>query len=304
MTTRVQTPCSPPVHPCGPAENQACAPAASTKISGGEAVFENQRYRITMGDNATVEIHNKDTGDTTRIWGDPHVSVNGTPDFDFHGDTTFMLDDGTKVTIGTKPAKDNPNVSYASTVTIKDGQSNYGARISGIDEMDKGDLRVDEFPHDGKALDHITDDGVTIYQKKDGPGFQGPSKDGPVDVDSKYIEEQEAAQKNQSCRRMEHLSRCMDDHPWISGCEFKGWMPPCDHGDASASATDEHEDASREQEDRGAGRSHADHRGPGHKYRMKHRLGHEHGHDHFGEHDGRPRHHVHCCLKRSHSCHH
>ena len=36
---------------------------ASTHMSGGQAVFENDNYRITAGDNNTVNIYNKNTGE-------------------------------------------------------------------------------------------------------------------------------------------------------------------------------------------------------------------------------------------------
>ena len=49
--------CRPPVD-CGNPTN------ASTRMSGGQAVFENDNYRITAGDDNTVTINNKNTGET------------------------------------------------------------------------------------------------------------------------------------------------------------------------------------------------------------------------------------------------
>jgi len=72
---------------------------ASTVMVGGKVQFENDNYRITMGDNNEVIIKNKNTGEEYKAWGDPHVNIDGKHAFDFWGTTTFSLDDGTKVTI-------------------------------------------------------------------------------------------------------------------------------------------------------------------------------------------------------------
>src|SRR5687768_7833561 len=84
---------------CGrPGVDPANPTNASTRLQGGKVCFENDNYRITMGDDNTVSIFNKNTGESYLAWGDPHMNIDGQHAFDFWGTTTLALDDGTKVT--------------------------------------------------------------------------------------------------------------------------------------------------------------------------------------------------------------
>lgn len=86
------------------------------RTADGKVQFENENYRITADDNNEVVIHNKATGENYRIWGDPHVEVDGRHAFDFWGRTTFVLDDGTRVTIATTPWAEGNNGDRKSVV--------------------------------------------------------------------------------------------------------------------------------------------------------------------------------------------
>ena len=157
---------------------------ASTKMSGGQAVFENDNYRITAGDNNTVNIFNKKTGENYNIWGDPHVNIDGQHAFDFWGTTTFALEDGTKVTIETVPAGNN--MTLASTVSITSGD--YGVKISGVDTNKVGDLRIDEAAGWGNVLDWAHPDGNVLQENPAGKGFLAVDSQGMIHkVDQAYI---------------------------------------------------------------------------------------------------------------------
>ncbi|MBL8277401.1 MAG: DUF1521 domain-containing protein [Pelomonas sp.] len=157
---------------------------ASTHMSGGQAVFENDNYRITAGDNNTVNIFNKKTGENYNIWGDPHVNIDGQHAFDFWGTTTFKLEDGTKVTIETVPAGNN--MTLASTVAITNGD--YGVKISGVDTNKVGDLRIDEAAGWGSTLDWTHDDGNVLQENPAGKGFLAVDAQGTIHkVDQAYI---------------------------------------------------------------------------------------------------------------------
>ena len=159
---------------------------ASTSMHGGQAVFENDNYRITAGDNNEVNITNKHTGETYQIWGDPHVNVDGKHAFDFWGKTTFQLEDGTKVTIDTTPYAANPNATLASKVTITNGD--YGVQISGVDTNTKGDLKIDEAKGWGRVLDDVVDDGNVLQENPAGKGFLAVDGNGKIHaVDQQYI---------------------------------------------------------------------------------------------------------------------
>src|SRR3546814_17436153 len=64
-----------------------------SRTSDGKVQFENDNHRITADDNNEVTIFNKQTGESYRIWGDPHVEIDGKHAFDFWGNTTFALDE-------------------------------------------------------------------------------------------------------------------------------------------------------------------------------------------------------------------
>jgi hypothetical protein len=144
---------------------------ASTTMQNGQAVFENDNYKITADDNNTVTITNKHTGAVYQASGDPHVSVNGQHKFDFWGTTTFNLDDGTKVTIQTTPYAANPNADLSSKVTITNGS--YGVQITGVDSNTKGDLAIHEAAGWGNTLDWAIDDGNEIYESAAGNNLVG-----------------------------------------------------------------------------------------------------------------------------------
>ena len=159
---------------------------ASTSMQGGQAVFENDNYRITADDNNTVTINNKNTGECYQAAGDPHMSVDGKQDFDFWGKTTFSLEDGTKVTIDTTPAQGNPGATLSSKVTITNGD--YGVQISGVDSNTHGDLKIDEAKGYGQVLDAVVTDGNTVQENPAGKGFVAVDDQGKIrKVDQDYI---------------------------------------------------------------------------------------------------------------------
>jgi hypothetical protein len=161
---------------------------ASTSMQGGAAVFENDNYRITAGDNNEVMIHNKNTGETYKAWGDPHMEIDGKQAFDFWGTTSFVLDDGTKVTIETTPWKNNPEMTLSSKVTITNGD--YGVQITGVDTNTTGDLKIDEGKGWGNAVDWAVPDGNVLYENTFGSGFVGIDGHGNVrSVDQNFINE-------------------------------------------------------------------------------------------------------------------
>jgi len=103
--------------------------------------FDNVNYTVTADPSreGRVTILNKKTGETTEVWGDPHVNEGKDKgrksDWDFHGDTTFQLEDGTTVTLGTEKGK-NEGTTYTDSMTVivpgKDGGPAYGTQVTGL----------------------------------------------------------------------------------------------------------------------------------------------------------------------------
>jgi hypothetical protein len=119
--------------------------------------------------NSEIVIHNANTGETTKIWGDPHVDVDGKHAFDFWGTSTFELENGTKITIDTEQFASNPNMYVASQLTITKGDQ--AIVVDGISQNQLGDLSV-SMSNDGRRLDAITRDGFVLDENATGAGWR------------------------------------------------------------------------------------------------------------------------------------
>lgn len=123
-------------------------------------------YRLEIDERSSeMTIFNDKTGQRTRVWGDPHVDVNGKHQFDFYGTTTFELDNGTKLTINTEAAKGNPNVYYAAQVVVTRGDN--AVVIDGLSQNQLGDLSV-SVSTNGAILDAAHRDGFTVHESAAG----------------------------------------------------------------------------------------------------------------------------------------
>lgn len=133
---------------------------------------------IDLGDGYTLEldernseifIKNAETSEVTRIWGDPHVDVDGKRAFDFWGTTTFELENGTKITIDTEEWGKNPNAYVASKVTITKGDQ--AIVVDGISQNDLGDLSL-SMSNSGEMIDMMTRDGFVLNENAAGSGWR------------------------------------------------------------------------------------------------------------------------------------
>lgn len=166
---------TPPRQPVGnlPALPVFPEPAAqwSAKLTGTNtaAVDIGDGYSLQFNENSSeITIRNAKTGESTRIWGDPHVDVDGKHVYDFWGTTTFTLENGTKITINTEAGKNNPNVYYASQVLVTNGTN--AIVVDGVSEQVRGDLAV-SMSQDGYALDALHRDGFVLHENAAGSGW-------------------------------------------------------------------------------------------------------------------------------------
>ena len=119
-------------------------------------------YHLAIDERSSqMTIVNDATGQSTRIWGDPHVDVNGQHKFDFYGTTTFTLANGTKITVNTEQWQGNPNAYVASQVVITKGQN--AIIVDGISQNKIGDLSI-SMSNNGYAIDAAHRDGFTIHE--------------------------------------------------------------------------------------------------------------------------------------------
>jgi hypothetical protein len=148
-------------------------PAAqwSAQLTGTNtaAVDIGDGYSLQFNENSSeITIRNAKTGETTRIWGDPHVDVDGKHVYDFWGTTTFTLENGTKITINTEQGHGNPNVYYASQVVVTKGSN--AIVVDGVSEQVRGDLSV-SMSQNGYALDAAHRDGFVLHENAAGSGW-------------------------------------------------------------------------------------------------------------------------------------
>jgi hypothetical protein len=133
--------------------------------------------KVDLGDGNRLEIDerssqisiiNDKTGERTRIWGDPHVEIDGKHAFDFWGTTTFTLENGTKITINTEQWKGNSNAYVASQVVVTKGSN--ALVIDGVSQNSLGDLKM-TLSNNGRAIDAATRDGFTLNENACGSGW-------------------------------------------------------------------------------------------------------------------------------------
>jgi hypothetical protein len=142
---------------------------ASTGANGQASIDLGDGYTLQLNENASeISIANANSGETTRIWGDPHVEVNGHHVFDFAGTTTFTLDNGTKITINTEQYAANPDAYVASKVTITKGDQ--AIVVDGISQNQRGDLAI-SMSRNGRLIDAMTRDGFVLEENASGTGW-------------------------------------------------------------------------------------------------------------------------------------
>jgi hypothetical protein len=141
---------------------------SNTPVKGNKSSIDLGDYKLDLNKaDSSIMLTNKKTGDTTKVWGDPHIDTNGTSNM-FKGPLTFDLPNGTKATIGTKA---DGNVTYADKVTITRGNDAYV--VNGLSEKDKNPLTVTR-SNDGRRLDAQTPDGYSLVANRNGKGWVDP----------------------------------------------------------------------------------------------------------------------------------
>jgi hypothetical protein len=142
---------------------------ATTGADGRASIDLGDGYSLQLNENnSEITILNANTGETTTIWGDPHVEVDGQHAFDFAGTTTFTLGNGTKITIGTEQFGGNPDAYVASSLTITRGDQ--AIVVNGISQNQLGDLSI-AIGTDGALLDAVTRDGYVLEENQNGAGW-------------------------------------------------------------------------------------------------------------------------------------
>lgn len=129
--------------PTPPAPVDASHPSGSLKTDANGVITTPGGYKIEQLKQFDWKITGPD-GKETKIWGDPHVAESDGGKWDFKRDSTFVLGDGTRINVTTKPWGNNMTVTGGLEV------------ISGNDrvqvtDIDKGKGKVGQVTQDGFA---------------------------------------------------------------------------------------------------------------------------------------------------------
>ena len=158
--------------PCKPQPGKAETQWTVNNPGKGKADIDLGNYTLQLDEsNSQMKIVNKNNGEVTNIWGDPHIDWNkdGKTDANFWGTTTFQLEDGTKITVNTEPYKNNKNEYVSSEVTVTRGEN--AMKITGLSQNELGDLKIETADRGGQALDWATKDGFVVKENSKGEGW-------------------------------------------------------------------------------------------------------------------------------------
>ncbi len=141
----------------------------------GQATIDlGDKYELQLNENnSQIVIINKQNGEKTNIWGDPHIDWNGDgkTDANFWEKTTFQLEDGTKITIDTEKFDKN-DMYVANDITITKGDKVI--QVTGLSQNEKGDLKINQSDCGGRLMDMLVTDGFVVKENACGEGWINP----------------------------------------------------------------------------------------------------------------------------------
>ena len=115
------------------------------------------RYTImaSNSNDGSLSVRDNINGESFNVWGDPHITTDKGDSTSFqHAPATFLLPDGTKITVD--PTQGNGDANYINNVTITKG--NDAVEMAGF----RGNLQTQALPGEGNYLDNATPDGTVI----------------------------------------------------------------------------------------------------------------------------------------------
>lgn len=110
--------------------------------TNGNAIETAGGYKIEMLGQYEWKITGPD-GKSTRVWGDPHVAEGDGGQWDFKRNSTFVLGDGTRINVTTKPWG---NMTVTGQLEVISGNDRVVAS-----DIDKGPGRIGTVTQDGYA---------------------------------------------------------------------------------------------------------------------------------------------------------
>jgi len=129
----------PSVFPPG-AQNQPPQPWSATNKGNGPADIDLGNYTLSLNKASSQwTLTDKNTGATTNVSGDPHVSEDG-KNWTFKNNTTFQLADGTRITVKTTPYGNGQTLSNELDIT----KGNQSLKVTGLAQNSGDPLTISE----------------------------------------------------------------------------------------------------------------------------------------------------------------
>ena len=124
------------------------SPWTVSNTGQGQDQVDLGKYTLNLNKaNSEWNLTNKETGATTKVWGDPHVQGAG-GNWDFKHDMSFQLDDGTRIGVHTVPYGNGQTLSAELDIT----NGSHGMKVTGLAGNDSAGLQVADGLN-GYALD-------------------------------------------------------------------------------------------------------------------------------------------------------
>lgn len=129
-----------------PTPEDRCHPRGNLKVDQDSGVITTPGgYKIEQVGQYEWKITGQD-GKWTRFWGDPHIQESDrageSSAWDFKRDSSFVLPDGTRINVTTKPYN---NMTVTSQIEVINGND----RVM-VTDVDKGKGKVGQVTHDGR----------------------------------------------------------------------------------------------------------------------------------------------------------
>ncbi|WP_061134859.1 DUF1521 domain-containing protein [Caballeronia fortuita] len=149
-----------------------CNRWSDSGVQDGKSSIDLGDYKLAFDkSDSSMLLTNKQSGDATKIWGDPHIDLHSGAGNQqsgmFNGPLTFSLPDSTTVAVGTEPANGNPGVSYADSVKITQGNRAYV--VGGLSQQDSAPLTVQR--GDASAAGPAPTGGYQLIANPNGSGW-------------------------------------------------------------------------------------------------------------------------------------
>ena len=152
-------------------ETKGAAQALAKSASESTWSVDQENRTIYLDNGYKIVIEGKDQawqiidaeGNVSRIWGDPHVHEDDGGKWDFKADMTFVLEDGTKITVQTKDIGNGTSVSNNLIITNGDNcvqVTGLAANQPVITEVTNNGQEMDTDTYDGYIANEMggTDD--------------------------------------------------------------------------------------------------------------------------------------------------